>query len=245
MDDTLSKATTKRISALFSREKKSAQDGSTMVRDYSTKNRSKELKRLASNLEIDVPKLKDMLRNSRKKMKGGNEKAAYIDWILDSNSNSKKRQRKPSDATVSEEKKEDSDDNVARSGKPASKKLNRVRVKKPVKIFSDADATIDGNDGKTNTGKTNESAVQDPTLLSSLKFKDIEELHPNSKRAITNVLKLESMTEIQSKTFKTAVQGTDVLGRARTGMFVFGAILIFDQFCVLKSVRILISQFYT
>jgi hypothetical protein len=48
------------------------------------------------------------------------------------------------------------------------------------------------------------------------KFQDIEELHPALKRNL-NLLKLETMTEIQAKTWEAASDGQDVLGRARTG----------------------------
>ena len=48
-------------------------------------------------------------------------------------------------------------------------------------------------------------------------FKDIADLHPSTIKAITDVLGLQKMTEIQHKTFHAAVTGKDVLGRARTG----------------------------
>jgi len=60
-------------------------------------------------------------------------------------------------------------------------------------------------------------ARSDPTLLSDVTFASRPDLHPASKRAVIDVLGLETMTEIQSKTFEAAALGTDVLGRARTG----------------------------
>jgi len=59
--------------------------------------------------------------------------------------------------------------------------------------------------------------VQDPSLLSDRMFAHVQHMHPNSKKALCEVLKLTHMTEIQSKTFDAAVKGKDVLGRARTG----------------------------
>jgi len=52
---------------------------------------------------------------------------------------------------------------------------------------------------------------------SNVLFSERTDLHPNSKRAITEVMQLTSMTEIQEKTFAAASSGRDVLGRARTG----------------------------
>ena len=60
-------------------------------------------------------------------------------------------------------------------------------------------------------------ALQDPTLLSNLSFSECKELHPSSKRALVEDMGLQSMTEVQAKTFAAALAGRDVLGRARTG----------------------------
>jgi ATP-dependent RNA helicase MSS116 len=64
---------------------------------------------------------------------------------------------------------------------------------------------------QTQTGpKTN-------SLHSSTKFNDIETLHPMTKKAISEMIPHEYMTEIQAQTFHIASTGKDVLGRARTG----------------------------
>lgn len=50
-----------------------------------TKDRSKELKRLASSMDVEIPVLKVLLKKQRAKMKndeGNNKKAQYIDWVL-------------------------------------------------------------------------------------------------------------------------------------------------------------------
>ncbi|EED94590.1 RNA helicase [Thalassiosira pseudonana CCMP1335] len=60
-------------------------------------------------------------------------------------------------------------------------------------------------------------ALQDPTLLTNLSFADCNELHVHSKRAIVEDLGLQTMTEVQAKTFTAALSGSDVLARARTG----------------------------
>ena len=58
---------------------------------------------------------------------------------------------------------------------------------------------------------------KDASLLSNIEFALRTDLHPATKRALTETLGLVSMTEIQSKTFDAALSGKDVLGRARTG----------------------------
>jgi len=207
MDAEFTNATSRRIRALFSREPKAS--AGTTERDYSTKNRSKELKRLASSMQVDVPKLKEMLEKQRANMKDGDEKAKYVSWILEKdNEQTRKRMKKTID---SEEKKMDDADmdvDMKKKSKPIRPKRQTVVKIDPMDSFNeDIDAAAD----------TGDCTVQDPSLLSSIKFEDVAEMHPNSKRAIKQILKLTSMTEIQAKTFGEAVKGTDVLGRARTG----------------------------
>lgn len=59
--------------------------------------------------------------------------------------------------------------------------------------------------------------TNDESLLSQVSFESHPNIDPLTKRAITDVLGISSMTEIQSKTFAAAFAGDDVLGRARTG----------------------------
>jgi len=65
--------------------------------------------------------------------------------------------------------------------------------------------------------KVTESNGGQPSFLSSEKFSDREDLHPDSKRALQQVFKIETMTEIQSKTYGVVSSGNDCLGRAKTG----------------------------
>jgi len=228
MEPDISQATTRRMKALFSRERKSS---GTTERDYSTKNRAKELKRLASSLDMDVPKLKELLRKQRAKMNDDDEKAKYVTWILE---NDKKRARKPSDATSSEEKKMETDDMepaASASSKKVPKKARPIRSVSKVTKVEPRDSFQDHSASANNGANT----VRDATLLSTMKFSDAPDLHPKSKKAIKEVLKLTHMTEIQSKTYGIAVQGTDVLGRARTGTGKTMAFLMPALECLLKS----------
>ena len=235
MEPDISQATTRRMKALFSREPKST---GTTERDYSTKNRAKELKRLASSMDMDVPKLKELLRKQRAKMNDDDEKAKYVTWILE---NDKKRTRKPSDATSSEEKKMETDDmepatsastSTSASSKKATKKARPIRPVSKVTKVEPRDSFQDDSGASANNGA---NTVRDATLLTTMKFSDAPDLHPKSKKAIKEVLKLTHMTEIQSKTYGIAVQGTDVLGRARTGTGKTMAFLMPALECLLKS----------
>jgi len=93
-------------------------------------------------------------------------------------------------------------------GRKAAPKSKKSRVIRPTRPTSAEESEEE---------EPSEYAIQDPNLLTSSKFADVDGLHPLSKRAIKEVLKLKSMTEIQQKTFEAASSGTDVLGRARTG----------------------------
>lgn len=50
----------------------------------------------------------------------------------------------------------------------------------------------------------------DPTLLTNATFAQRKDLHPSTIRAITEILRLEQMTEVQFKTFFHALHGSDV-----------------------------------
>lgn len=62
-----------------------------------------------------------------------------------------------------------------------------------------------------------DEALKDPTLLTNTQFVDVADLSPTVLRAVTEVLGLQSMTEIQAKTWPVAIAGKSILGRARTG----------------------------
>jgi len=78
-------------------------------------------------------------------------------------------------------------------------------------------------------------ALQDPTLLTNLSFLECESLHASTKRALVEDMGLQSMTEVQAKTFSAALAGKDVLGRARTGTGKTLAFLIPTVERILKS----------
>ena len=62
-----------------------------------------------------------------------------------------------------------------------------------------------------------EQALKDPTLLTNVKFQDRDDIHPSTKRALAEVLGLQSMTEIQSKSYAAALSGRSVMAKSRTG----------------------------
>lgn len=62
-----------------------------------------------------------------------------------------------------------------------------------------------------------EYALQDPTLLTNIEFSNQTLISPPIRRALTEVLGVKQMTEIQAKSFSAALNGENVLGHARTG----------------------------
>ena len=92
-------------------------------------------------------------------------------------------------------------------------------------LLSSSDAR-NAKSASKNTVQKNESPKKKSSSAKSsskqifatdVQFTDLTDLHPLSKRAISEVMGLSSMTEIQAKTFEAASSGRDVLGRARTG----------------------------
>ena len=158
------------VSSLYA-QSKSRTDG---------KNRGEELLRLAQQMKVSVPKLKETLALHRAKLETGSEKAEFIDWVLE-----------PAAPTPIVKPRPMSSKSVAKP-KPLASAEEQARQ---------AEALQD----------------MDPSVSTNVKFADRTDLHPASKRAILEVLGLQTMTEIQAKTFAAASSGTDVLGRARTG----------------------------
>lgn len=96
-----------------------------------------------------------------------------------------------------------------------NKKRVIIRPRRPASLV--ARETIQRKQEEEEALEKMRQARLDPTLLSSTTFAERSDIHPSTKRAITQLLRLEQMTEIQAKTFHPIMQGLDVLGRARTG----------------------------
>jgi ATP-dependent RNA helicase MSS116 len=93
----------------------------------------------------------------------------------------------------------------------SSRKTKRIR---PVRLASTETKVATR---RAEAQERREHALQDPSLLTSVKFADRTDMHPATKRALLEELGLQEMTEIQAETYAIALQGTSVVGRARTG----------------------------
>ena len=194
---------------------------SSTARSARTSDREEELNRLADTLQVSPAQVKDLLKKQRSKMKGTEQKARHIDWLLDSGGGSSKgggTSQMPPDAKAdrraSTPKKTAATTTSATSTsstEPAATRRTRARPRRPSVVTEQAEQR------RAEAEKRQEEALKDPTLLSNVEFATREDLHPSSKRALTEVMGLKTMTEIQSKTYAAALSGRDVLGRARTG----------------------------
>lgn len=212
--------------------------------DFSTKNRSKELKRLASIMNMeDGEQLKELLRGQRSKMNHGDDKrVAYIDWLLEDNNNNntsttKNKKKRPRNSSTEglPTKNDDDDDNVMEvkddtdvqekkqmgkdlknSDPTQKKKKKKAAVVRPRRKSAITTTNVQEETSHCDQEENAESTVLDPSLLSDAQFKDVA-IHANTKKALEKVLKLQSLTEVQSKSLGPAMAGTDILARARTG----------------------------
>ena len=169
--------------------------------------REQELARLAKTMSVTPVKLKELLVKQRSTMMPQNAKAKYIDWLLahegSRGSNGDPSKALPDAWDITETNLENR--NVMK------RKSTRVRPNKPMSVTMLAEA-------RTQDAKRRQAeALKDPTLLTNVHFAERKDLHPDSKRALIQVMGLTSMTEIQAKTYAAASSGRDVLGRARTG----------------------------
>ena len=62
-----------------------------------------------------------------------------------------------------------------------------------------------------------QEALNDPTLLSTENFTDRTDISSNSKRSITEIMGLQTMTKVQHETYPIALRGNSILGHSRTG----------------------------
>lgn len=193
------------------------------IMDFSSKNRSKELKRLASIMNIENgEKLNELLRGQRSKMNNDAKKAGYIDWLLGNGDDALTNKKRPRNSSTAEMLRDDTKVQDTQMGNdhlknndPSKKKRTVIRPRKPGMITTKLVEETDRNQKETDPSM-DESTVFDPSLLSNVQFKDVD-MHANTKKALAEVLKLQSMTEVQSKAFGPAMAGTDILARARTG----------------------------
>eukprot|EP00980_Cylindrotheca_fusiformis_P015837 scaffold4637_cov128-Cylindrotheca_fusiformis.AAC.8 len=87
----------------------------------------------------------------------------------------------------------------------------RIRPQRPSKTSPSAEnRPIDAQ-------ARHQQALNDPSLLTNLRFADRSDIHPALKRGIAEVLGLQAMTQIQARTYEEALGGKSILGRSKTG----------------------------
>ena len=87
----------RRITSLFANNLKGSNtndnsnnnnSNSSGEKDFSTKNKSRELKRLASTMDVKVSKVKELLQRQSLQLDPNSEKGKYVNWLLSSSSSS-------------------------------------------------------------------------------------------------------------------------------------------------------------
>lgn len=96
------------------------------------------------------------------------------------------------DYSYGEEEKEDA---PSTSSSPAA----RGRRRRPIRLSTPKTDAAEQN--RNEAQLRHEQALQDPTLLTNVQFQEREDIHPATKRALIEVMGLQSMTEIQLKTY--------------------------------------------
>ena len=73
-----------------------------------------------------------------------------------------------------------------------------------------------GSSSSSSSSKHQE-ALQDPSLLTGIRFEDRADLHPHTKEALLKGFGIESMTVVQASTYEAALEGRSVLAKSKTG----------------------------
>ena len=233
-------ATSKRISALFANKSKSQSDQKenqvltptqaqtqpqmkARSRDFSTKNRSKELKRLASSMDVAVPALKAMLQKQREKMNnnnGGdvtNEKAQYIDWIL-TKEEKVKRPRVSVETSTDKEKRNKQDtllklNSMAVQQKEKYQKQGQMSDRPPTNLKQQVAMAVESRKAFSTSTKAKANAKANANGVNG--FIDIKV--PQNLVARLDIMGITDPTPIQKEAIPHAIQGRDVMGLAQTG----------------------------
>lgn len=106
---------------------------------------------------------------------------------------------------------EDCDYEEAPSSISSRNRPGRIRPKRQAAVTAQANAR------EAQAHERHQQALQDPSLLSNQVFAERTDLHPATRRALTETMGLTFMTEIQSKTYAAASSGQSILASAKTG----------------------------
>ena len=96
-------------------------------------------------------------------------------------------------------------------GGASNNKQSKTRV--PNKTSS----TKKANNNDRSRKSKHQEALQDPSLLTGIRFEDRNDLHPHTKEALVKGFGLETMTVVQATTYEAALEGRSVLAKSKTG----------------------------
>ena len=159
-----------------------------------------EINRLSKELNLSIPDLMVQLKKNRPRMSG--PRADLVDQLLTYSTAATMDVGGNVESLAPKKLKSEPKQEIKKKAKP-------TRPKRPTSAKTQEEVA--------KSQKRAADAIKDSTLLTNDSFAERKDLHPSSKRAVTDVLGLTKMTEIQSKTFAAAASGKDILARARTG----------------------------
>lgn len=188
------------------------QGDNSSIKDYSNLNREDEIHKLANIMNVKVIEVRKLLDKQRQKLTDGSEKKSYIDWLLSEDASAAAAPASPSlpKRMTSSTAIDDTTTKKSRNDMPTRPRPIR-ETSASMKSISNDSASEDVQMGESTF------STADLSLLSSCKFDEVADIHPNLRKSLKNNLKVDYMTDIQAKTFPIAITGRDILGRARTG----------------------------
>lgn len=104
-----------------------------------------------------------------------------------------------------------SNDDYSYEEESSSKNRRRIRPKRSTAV------TVQAEIRQAEAQERHALALQDPSLLSNVVFAERADLHPSTKRALTETMGLTRMTQVQAKTYAAAYTGKSVVASANTG----------------------------
>lgn len=188
-------------------------------KDFKNSNISRDNEKMNNNKTVKISKDGNRFNNSKEKRKNS-LKTSNNDLSLDENENL--GNKNASSLKVKEKKKKeivnsDSELELEESSENRLEK-NIYRKKSNISSISDKKELNSNNDNneKEIENKDINDDIKDESFFSKIEFQNMG-LHEQTMKAINNKFKFKFATEIQSICIPLALQGYDILGKAKTG----------------------------
>lgn len=212
-------STSDKKSNLLSNKTQKFESNKKDKKDYKNSNISHDNEKINNDKSIKISKDHNRFKDSKEKRKNSLKSINNNDLSLDenknlenkntSNLNVKGKKKKEIVTSESEIESEDSSENKLEKNNRKKSNISSTSDKEELNLNND-------NNEKEIENKDINDDVKDESFFSKIEFQNMG-LHEQTMKAINNKFKFKYASEIQSICIPLALQGYDILGKAKTG----------------------------